>query len=116
MVVLGFAVMRSSKLYTWSWEVGSGWMELEYGLNKECLNSIILLRPPFTFPPFTRRASTRVLAAENDLSVIFRGTCGGLFVFDLKFGRLRKISDRSDDCNIRGILPYRSFCSLRSSS
>ncbi|KAK3126273.1 hypothetical protein QOZ80_7AG0554170 [Eleusine coracana subsp. coracana] len=109
---LGFAVILQSNLYTWSRVVGLDgagiWAQQRvFGLNN-------LLRP-FSALLTNTAPTTRVVAAENDLSVIFKGTCGGLFVIDLKFGRLRKICDRSDDCNIRGIVPYASFYILHSS-
>ncbi|KAK3124313.1 hypothetical protein QOZ80_7BG0584820 [Eleusine coracana subsp. coracana] len=108
---LGFAVVRESKLCAWSREVdldGNGrWTEKgTFELDK--------LLP---FSDMSTLRSIRVFAVDNALSAVFVGTYeDGLFVIDLKFGRVRKIYKHSVGCDIHGFVPYVSICTPGTSS
>ncbi|TVU41462.1 hypothetical protein EJB05_14981, partial [Eragrostis curvula] len=101
---LGFAVVLKSELYTWSRDGDGRWAQQRvYSLNN-------LLPSSQLSQDSRRKARARVVAAENACSVVFISTCIGLFIIDLKFGRVRKIHEFSHDRDILAIVPYASFC------
>lgn len=104
---LGFAVILKFQLYTWSREVG---MDGAGSWAQQRVFDLHNLLPFSALFPH-KSAAGGVIAAENDLSVIFIRTCNnGFLVIDLKYQGGRKLYEHSDARQILGILPYASFC------